>query len=88
MDPMPSTKLVLGGAGAVALLAARAVRVLHARRPDPVPEPAPQPRQRTPDETLATALAESADAGPELDEGELLRLRRELRRELQRLAAG
>jgi hypothetical protein len=43
---------------------------------------------RAANETLAAALVESAEADPELDAIEVKRLRDELRRELERLAAG
>ena len=43
---------------------------------------------RTASETLASALVESAAADPEVDEVEVGRLRDDLRRELDRLAAG
>jgi hypothetical protein len=40
---------------------------------------------RSASETLAAALIENAEADPEVDEGEVRRLREDLRRELERL---
>jgi uncharacterized membrane protein YebE (DUF533 family) len=60
-------------------------RALELRgRPDPA---AAQRELRSASETLAQALVESAQADPEVDELEVCRLRDELRRELDRLAA-
>jgi hypothetical protein len=67
---MPSGKFVIGGSAALAALFAR-----FRRKPEPPPEPEPEPDPELEDEPWEDVAAE-----------EVLELREELRRELERLA--